>query len=167
MFDQITDLDILINNAGISIDNNLMDKTGAEFNKVVNTNLTGTFLVSKYAVKKMTKGAIVNIASTNAIDTFYPASMDYDASKAGIISLTHNFAQYCAPNIHVNCICPGWLNTTMNKDMDPHFKTEEENKVLLKRFGNAEEVAASVFFAATNTYLNDSIIRVDGGVRHD
>jgi 3-oxoacyl-[acyl-carrier protein] reductase len=154
MFSKIDHLDVLINNAGISIDNELKDKSSLEFNKVLNTNLTGTFLVTKYAIDKMTKGSIVNISSTNAIDTFYMESIDYDASKAGVISLTHNFANYLK-DIRVNCICPDWINTDMNKDMDADYKKQI-------KFLEPKEVAELVYKVATNPKLNDRVIRISG-----
>lgn len=167
MFLEIDNLDVIVNNAGISIDNALENKSSDEFRKVLNTNLVGVFNVIKYGSKKMEKGSIINIASTNGIDTGYELSMDYDASKAGVISLTHNMAKYLAPNIRVNCVAPGWINTNMNKDMYPPFKKEEEDKILLKRFADASEVAEVVYFLASSkaSYINDAIIRVDGGIR--
>lgn len=167
IFLEIDNLDVIVNNAGISIDNTLEDKSSDEFRKVLDTNLVGVFNVIKYGSKKMKKGSIINIASTNGIDTGYELSMDYDASKAGVISLTHNMAKYLAPNIRVNCVAPGWINTNMNKDMYPPFKKEEEGKILLKRFADASEVAEVVYFLASSkaSYINDSIIRVDGGIR--
>ena len=123
MFDQIDHLDVLINNAAIADDKDPLEKSALEFNRVLHTNLTGTFLVTKYAIEKMGNGSIVNISSTNGIDTYYPESIDYDASKAGIISLTHNFAKYLS-DIRVNCICPDWIDTEMNKDMDEIYKAK-------------------------------------------
>ena len=167
MFLEIDNLDVIVNNAGISIDNTLENKSSDEFRKVLNTNLVGVFNIIKYGSKKMKKGSIINISSTNGIDTGYELSMDYDASKAGVISLTHNIAKCLAPNIRVNCVAPGWINTNMNKDMCPAFKKEEENKILLKRFADASEVAEVVYFLASSkaSYINDAIIRVDGGIR--
>ena len=167
IFLEIDNLDVIVNNAGISIDNTLEDKSSDEFRKVLDTNLVGVFNVIKYGSKKMKKGSIINIASTNGIDTGYELSMDYDASKAGVISLTHNMAKCLAPNIRVNCVAPGWINTNMNKDMYTAFKKEEEGKILLKRFDDASEVAEVVYFLASSkaSYVNDAIIRVDGGIR--
>jgi len=110
-------------------------------------------------------GKIINIASTNAIDTYYPESCDYDASKAGIISLTHNLARDFAPYISVNCICPGWVKTNMNKDLSYEQINQEKSKILLGRFANPEEISRTIVFLASNdaSYINDSIIRVDGG----
>ena len=113
-------IDILINNAAIEHDNTFENKTKEEFMDVLNVNLIAPFLLSKYASKYMIKnkyGKIINIASTNGIDTYYPSSLDYDASKAGLISLTHNLAIELAPYITVNAIAPGWTNTDMNKNL--------------------------------------------------
>ncbi len=151
MFNEIDHLDILINNAAIAMDKDPMEKTALEFNKVLETNLTGTFLVTKYALEKMDKGSIVNISSTNALDTYYPESIDYDASKAGIISLTHNFAKYLT-DINVNCICPDWIDTDMNKEM-----AEDYRKTI--NFIKAEDLAKMIYKVATSNYT-DKIIRV-------
>ena len=159
-------IDILINNAGIAIDSTLEDKTVENFNKILNINLIGTFLMCKYVgleMLKNKKGSIVNISSTNGIDSFYPFSMDYDASKAGVISLTHNFAKEYAPYVRVNSIAPGWVNTDMNKQLDDDFKKEELSHILLDRFAEPDEIAKEVVHVANSTYLNDSIIKVDGG----
>ena len=75
------------------------------------------------------KGKIINISSTNAIDTYYPESCDYDASKAGVISLTHNLAREFSPYIRVNCVCPGWVNTRMNSGLDDAFIESEEDRI--------------------------------------
>lgn len=158
-------IDIVVNNAGIAIDNTLENKTVNDFKEILNTNLIGTFLVCKYTKNLMKKGSIINISSTNGIDTYYPYSMDYDASKAGVISLTNNFANEYAPNIRVNCIAPGWINTEMNKNLDKDYIKDECNKILLERFAKPEEVAKVVFFLASDDagYINSTVIRVDGG----
>ena len=117
--DRFGGIDILVNNASVCRDKLLMDKSVREFKRILDVNIVGTYLCSKYVGRVMQekkRGRIINISSTNAIDTFYPESCDYDASKAGIISLTHNFARELAPDITVNCICPGWVKTSMNKD---------------------------------------------------
>lgn len=152
MFREITHLDILINNAGIAKDKDPLEKSADEFNEVLHTNLTGTFLCIKYALEKMDKGSVVNISSTNAIDTYYPESIDYDASKAGIISLTHNFAKYLT-DIRVNCICPDWIDTTMNQEM-----AEDYRKTI--NFIKKEDLAQLVYKVATNSKINDQIIKV-------
>ncbi len=158
-------IDILINNAGIAIDSIIDDKTVDNFNEILATNLVGPFLVAKYACKIMDKGSIINISSTNGIDTYYPYSLDYDASKAGLISLTHNLAVLLAPNIRVNAVAPGWVDTDMNKNLDEEYKEKECEKILSKRFGVPSEIAKVVFFLASDdaSYINNTVIRVDGG----
>lgn len=161
--DKFGKLDVLVNNAGIAIDTTFEDKTVDNFRRTLDVNLIGTFLVSKYASKIMDKGVIINISSTNGIDTTYPESLDYDASKAGVISLTHNLATEFAPNIRVNAICPGWVNTEMNKELDSEFVKEETAKIKLGRFADPEEIADAIYNISISSYINDSIIRVDGG----
>ena len=169
MIKEITDkfntLDVLVNNAGIAIDTTFEDKTKEIFKKTLEVNLVGTFLVSKYVSKIMKKGSIINISSTNGIDSYYPFSMDYDSSKAGINLLTKNLAIELAPNIRVNAIAPGWINTPMNKDLSKEFKEEEIKKIALQRFAEPEEIANIIYFLATEeaSYINGSIIIADGG----
>lgn len=163
-------IDVLVNNAGIAIDTIFEDKTVANFQKILDTNLIGTFLVSKYASKYMKQnkyGTIINVSSTNGIDTYYPYGMDYDASKAGIISLTKNLAVELAPYIRVNAVAPGWVNTDMNKDLDDNYIQKEEEKILLGRFAADYEIAKVIYFLSTSdaSYINGSIIRVDGGLQ--
>ena len=163
-------LDILVNNASIALDQDFELKTKEDFMKTLEVNLVGTYLLSKKIGLKMLErktGNIINISSTNGLDTTYPESIDYDASKAGIISLNHNLANYFAPYVRVNTICPGWVNTDMNKDLDKEFIDEETSKILLNRFAEPSEIANLVYFLGSDkaSYINDSIIRIDGGVR--
>ena len=158
-------IDILINNAAISNDSLIEDKDKNSFMNVLEVNLVGTFLVTKYVSKYISKsGNIVNISSTDAIDTNYIYGMEYDVSKAGIISLSSNFAKLLTP-IRVNTVCPGWIDTDMNQDMDKEFREEEKNKILLKRFAKVNEISNVIMFLASDeaSYVNNSIIRVDGG----
>ena len=155
MFDALGKLDVVVNNAGIAKDSDPMEKSAEEFLEVIKVNLLGTFLVSKYAVNHVDKGCIVNISSTNALDTYYPESMDYDASKAGVISLTHNFSLYLKDrDIRVNVVCPDWIDTDMNLGMD------EEYKKSLGVFLNPEEVAKVVYDVSIDESGNDAVIRV-------
>lgn len=168
IIDEFGKIDILVNNAGIAIDNGFYEKSIDEFKKVIDVNLIGTYLVSKHVSKDMLKnkyGKIINIASTNGIDTYYPYSIDYDASKAGIISLTHNFATQLAPYVNVNCVAPGWTNTDMNKELDVDYINDETAKIFLKRFAEPEEIAKVICFLASDdaSYVNNAIVRVDGG----
>ena len=172
MINEIVDyfgsLDILVNNASVCKDSLLMDKEVKSFRRILDVNLIGSYFCSKYAAKIMLEngsGSIINVSSTNALDTYYPESCDYDASKAGVISLTHNLAREFSPYIRVNCVCPGWVNTDMNKELSVEQVHEEEKNILLKRFADPEEIAKVIIFLASNkaSYVNDSIIRVDGG----
>ena len=161
-------IDVLVNNAGIAIDTTLEDKTVENFRKILDVNLIGVFLMCKHIGTYMKDvqgyGSIVNISSTNGIDSFYPYSLDYDASKAGVISLNHNFASLYAPTVRVNCIAPGWVNTEMNKELGPEYEAEESKGILLGRFADPSEIAEAIYFVgAESTYMNDSIIKVDGG----
>ena len=163
-------LDVLVNNASIDLDQDFELKTKDEFMKTLEVNLVGTYLVSKkigLKMKEAKKGNIINISSTNGIDTPYPESIDYDAYKAGVISLTHNLANYFGPYIRVNAICPGWINTDMSKKLSKEFEEKELDKILLGRFAEPEEIANLAYFLGTDkaSYINDSIIRIDGGVK--
>lgn len=158
-------IDCLVNNAGIAIDNDINDKSFDEFEKVISNNLTSVFLVSKYASSLIKTGSIINVASTDGIDTYYSEEMDYAAAKAGVINLTKTMAKKFSPNIRVNAVAPGWINTDMTKDLEDSFKKCEEEKILLKRFGEPSEIAKVIYFLASDdaSYINGSIIRVDGG----
>ena len=160
-------IDVLVYNAGIAIDTIVADKTVENFRKILDINLIGTFLVSREVAKYMLNrktGSIVNISSTNGIDTYYPESLDYDASKAGVISLTHNLAKEYHPYIRVNSVAPGWVTTDMNKELDKEFIKTEEDKILLNRFADPLEIAKVIYFIGVEaSYINSSIIRVDGG----
>ena len=161
-------IDVLVNNAGIAIDTTFEDKTKENFMKILDTNLVAPFLVSKYVSKIMLqnkKGSIINVSSTNAIDSYYPYSMDYDSSKAGLNILTKNMSVELAPYIRVNAIAPGWINTPMNEYLDKNFKEKEINKIALNRFAEPIEIAKIIYFLASDdaSYINGSIIVADGG----
>lgn len=164
-FDRI---DVLVNNAGIAIDKEFEERTVEDWKLTLNINLIAPFIVSKYVGSEMLKnksGKIINISSTNGIDAFFPTSIDYDASKAGLISLTHNLAIQFAPYINVNCVAPGWVNTDMNKDLPKELIEEETNRIYKKRFAKPSEIAKVVTFLASEDadFINDEIIKVDGG----
>ena len=161
-------LDVLVNNAGIAIDEPIDVKTKENFMRVLEVNLYGTFITSKIFGKLMydnKNGVIINISSTNGIDSYYEFSVDYDASKAGVINLTHNLANIYSPYVRVNAVCPGWINTPMNKELSEEFKKEEIDKILLNRFAEPSEIASLVYFLSSDeaSYINDSIIKIDGG----
>ena len=159
-------IDVIINNAGISKDCILENKTVNDFNLILNTNLIGPFLIIKHGLNVLKKGAIVNVSSDNALGNGYIESIDYDASKAGIIALTHDFAKYLAPEIRVNCVAPGWVETNMNEEISPIFKNKELTKIGLKRFAKTEEIANVIYFLASEeaSYVNDVVLKVNGGI---
>lgn len=170
IYNRYNNIDILINNAGIAIDTLFEDKTKDNFMKTLDINLIAPFLLCKKIGPKMVNnkyGVIINISSTNGIDTPYIESIDYDASKAGLISLSNNLANYLSPYVRVNTVCPGWINTDINKDLDKDFVAKEIDKILLGRFGEPEEVSHLIKFLVSDEakYINNSIIRIDGGKR--
>lgn len=168
VLNQYGQIDVLVNNAGIAIDTTFEDKTVDNFRRTLDVNLIGTFLMAKYVGKIMFNqktGRIINVSSTNGIDTVYPESIDYDASKAGVVSLTKNLAIQYAPYVLVNTLAPGWVNTPMNQELDIEMIKEEEKKIMLGRFASPEEIAHAAVFLASDkaSYINASVIRVDGG----
>lgn len=166
VMDTFGSIDVLVNNAGIAIDTLVEEKTVEDFERTLKVNLIGAFICARECAKVMNMGSsIINITSTNGIDTYYPYSLDYDASKAGMISLTKNLAVEYSPKIRVNAIAPGWVNTEMNKNLDKEYIEDECKKILLGRFAEPEEIANVVYFLATKeaSYINGSVISVDGG----
>jgi len=161
-------IDILVNNAGIVFGVPILEKTVEQWERTLRVNLIGTFLCIKYALPHM-KGrvgaAIVNISSTNGIDSLSPESADYDTSKAGVISLTKNFAQTLAPEIRVNSVAPGWVDTEINKDLSKEFIKSETDKIALGRWGRPEEIAKTVLFLCSEdaSFIAGSTFVVDGG----
>lgn len=161
-------IDILVNNAGIVIDKEFEDRTIEDWKQILNINLIAPFILTKLIGKEMVKnksGAIINISSTNGINTYYPTSVDYDASKSGLISLTYDSAVELAPYVRVNCIAPGWVNTEMNKELPEDFVKEETERILVKRFAEPEEIAKVATFLASDdaSFINSTVIKVDGG----
>ena len=159
-------IDVLVNNAAISRDSYIAEKTRSEFLEVLDVNLIGTFLMTKYVAEHMISnesGNIIFIASTNGIDTNNVWSLDYDASKAGILSIMRNFSLQYAPTLRVNSVAPGWVDTESVLEMNPDIYQVEKEKCLLKRFALPEEIASVVCFVASSeaSYINNSIIRVD------
>ncbi len=163
-------IDVLVNNAAISLDDEFENHTVKNFQKILSVNLIGPFLVSKYvsfSMLKQQKGVIINISSNNGIDCYSPISLDYDASKAGVISLTHDLALACAPYIRVVAVAPGWTRTESVLEALPEFLEQEREKILLERFAHPEEIAKVVTFLASDdaSYINGEVIRVDGGIK--
>ena len=161
-------IDVLVNNAGIAIDKEFEDRTVDDWKQTLTTNLIGPFVVSKYVGEVMMKeksGKIINISSTNGINSFFPTSIDYDASKAGVINLTHNLAIQFAPYVNVNCVAPGWVNTEMNQELPKELIAEETEKIYKKRFAEPSEIGKVICFLASDDaeFINDEVIKVDGG----
>ncbi len=161
--------DILINNAGIDLPNLFSQKTAEEFRRVLDVNVVGAYNCAKAVyphMKQQEWGRIVNIASTNGINTYYPMCFDYDASKAALISLTHNLAVQFGPYVHVNAIAPGFIGTANELNgYDEEFLKEETEKILVKRYGKPEEVAHLCAFLVSEKadFINNTVIRIDGG----
>lgn len=170
LFENIDRLDVLINNAAYNDDKNLFDKSSMDFEKTLKVNLIAPFLTSKYAypLLKESGGSIVNIASTNGIDTMYAESLDYDASKAGLINLTKNLSAAFAPYVRVNAVAPGWIETHKLADMEDKFRKKEESHIALGRFADPKQIANVVYFLSSSlaSYMTGSIIRVDGGEKY-
>lgn len=170
LIDEVGGLDVLVNNAAYNVDDGLFSKTALTFHKILQVNLVAPFLLSKgfYISLKSRKGSIVNIASTNGIDTMYEESMDYDASKAGLINLTKSLASALGPDIRVNAVAPGWIDTEATEDMNPNFKKKNQERIVAGRFATPEEIAKTVYFVASEdaSYMNGSIIRIDGGEKY-
>lgn len=162
-------VDILINNAAVDLSSMWHEKKIEDFKRTLEVNTLGAFVVANKVYKHMLDkkwGRIINIASTNGINTYYPMSVEYDASKAALISLTHNQAMQYAPYINVNAIAPGFIGTESELEgYDKEFLKSEEEKIFVKRCGKPEEVAHLVKFLVSEEadYINNSILRIDGG----
>lgn len=162
-------VDILINNAAIDLPNFFSKKDAETFRKILDVNVVGAYICAKKVAPKMLDkkyGKIINISSTNGINTYYPMCFDYDASKAALISLTHNLALEYAPYINVNAIAPGFIGTPKELEgYDEEFLKEEKEKILLKRYGEPIEVAYLIKFLISDEakFINNTIIRIDGG----
>lgn len=162
-------VDVLVNNAAVDLSNVFHLKTSEEFRRTLDVNVVGAFNCAKRVAPNMMKneyGRIINISSTNGMNTYYPMSIDYDASKAALNSLTHDLAVQYSPYIHVNAIAPGFIGTESELEgYDETFLKEECEKILVKRYGKPEEVAHLVKFLISEEadYINNSIIRIDGG----
>ena len=162
-------LDCLINNAGITQDNLAIRMNIDEWKKVIDVNLTSTFLLSKFAVKKMLKnkyGKIINITSVVG-HTGNLGQANYTASKAGIVAMSKSLAiEYAKKNININCISPGFIKTEMTDKIDEKFKETIISKIPSSRLGEPEDVANAVLFLASDqsNYINGETIHVNGGM---
>jgi 3-oxoacyl-[acyl-carrier protein] reductase len=162
-------LDCLVNNAGVTKDNLTIRMSLEEWTKVIDTNLTSTFLMSKYSIKKMLKnkfGKIINITSVVG-HTGNVGQANYTASKAGIVAMSKSLAiEYAKKNINVNCISPGFIGTAMTDQIGEKFKETIIAKIPSNRLGKPEDVANAVIFLSSDQsdYINGETIHVNGGM---
>ncbi len=162
-------IDILINNAGITLDNLSIRMKDEEWNRVINLNLTSSFLLSKFTIKKMLKnknGKIINITSIVG-HTGNVGQANYAASKAGLIGMSKSLAlEYGRKNIKVNCVSPGFIKSEMTEKISDNFKQSMEDKIALGRFGMPADVANVVAFLSSklSDYITGETIHVNGGM---
>jgi len=162
-------LDCIVNNAGITKDNLTIRMSMDEWSKVIDINLTSTFLMSKFAIKKMLKnktGKIINITSVVG-HTGNVGQANYTASKAGIVAMSKSLAiEYAKKNINVNCISPGFISTAMTDAIDEKFKESIISKIPANRLGKPEDIANAVLFLAStgSDYINGETLHVNGGM---
>ena len=162
-------LNCIVNNAGITQDNLAIRMSIDEWKKVIDINLTSTFLISKYCIKKMLKnkkGKIVNITSVVG-HTGNIGQANYTASKAGIVAMSKSLAvEYAKKNINVNCISPGFIQTDMTDKIDFKFKETIISKIPSARLGQPDDIANAVVFLISNQsdYINGETLHVNGGM---
>ena len=162
-------IDILINNAGITQDNLSIRMKDEEWNKVININLSSTFLLTKNTIKKMLKnknGKIINITSIVG-HTGNIGQANYAASKAGLIGMSKSLAlEYGKKNIKINCISPGFIESEMTNKINENFKKVLQDKISLERFGDPNDVANAVLFLSSSLsdYITGETIHVNGGM---
>ena len=162
-------LDGIVNNAGITQDNLAIRMSLDEWQKVININLTSTFLMSKFAIKKMLKnksGKIINITSVVG-HTGNLGQANYTASKAGIVAMSKSLAiEYAKKNININCISPGFIKTAMTDKIDDKFKEVIISKIPSARLGEPDDIANAVLFLCSeqSDYINGETLHVNGGM---
>ena len=162
-------LDCIVNNAGVTQDNLAIRMSLEEWQKVIDINLTSTFLITKSAIKKMLKnksGKIVNITSVVG-HTGNLGQANYTASKAGIIAMSKSLSiEYAKKNININCISPGFIKTAMTDKLDDKFKDAIISKIPSARLGEPDDVANAVLFLCSNqsSYINGETLHVNGGM---
>ena len=169
VFSQLNGIDILINNAGINMDNLSLRMKNEEWKKVIDINLGSTFLLCKYGIKKMLKnkyGRVINITSIVG-HTGNLGQSNYAASKAGIIGMTKSLAiEYAKKNITLNCVSPGFIQSRMTDSINESVKTMLTSRIPMSRLGNGEDVANSVAFLSSDqaSYITGETIHVNGGM---
>jgi meso-butanediol dehydrogenase/(S,S)-butanediol dehydrogenase/diacetyl reductase len=166
--DRVGGLDVLINNAGVSIRHGFLDISPQEWRQVMEVNLNGVFFVAQQAARRMLAGGggvILNMGSTNGL-MGYPYYADYNASKAGVVELTRSMALELAPTVRVNAVCPGWILTPMQQaEYTPEMRRLFAEKVPLQRLGRPEDVAALFAFLASDdaAFITGQYFVIDGG----
>ena len=166
---ELSKIDILINNAGITIDNLSIRMKHDEWQKVIDINLTSTFYLCKYAIKKMLKnkyGKIINITSIVG-HTGNLGQSNYTASKAGIIAMSKSLAiEYAKKNISINCVSPGFINSEMTEKIPENLKSQLLSKIPIGRMGTGEDVSNTVAYLASDvaSYITGETIHVNGGM---
>ena len=162
-------LDCIVNNAGITKDNLAIRMSSEEWKNVIDINLTSTFLMSKFAIKKMLKnkkGKIVNITSVVG-HTGNLGQSNYTASKAGIVAMSKSLSiEYAKKNININCISPGFIKTAMTDKIDQKYKEAIISKIPSGRLGEPQDIANAVLFLTSNQsdYINGETLHVNGGM---
>lgn len=167
-FEQVGDLDVVVNNAGVSVRSPAVDISPDQWEQVLATNLSGAFWVAQAAARRMLLGAggvILNTASTNAL-VGYRYYADYNATKAGVVALTKSLALEWAPRIRVNAVCPGYVLTPMQEaEYTPEMLAEVNSRIPLGRHATPEELAGLFAYLASDeaAYFTGSVIVMDGG----
>ena len=150
-------IDVLVNNAALSLDNSFKDKTTDEFKNVLQVNLISPFLLIQILSNIMDNGVIINISSTDGINTYTRLNIDYSASKAGLINLTKSLSLEL-DNIRLYCICPNWVNTESIREMNPDYLKEEMDRIGQKQLIKPKEVAQEVIKLIEGKMKSGSIV---------
>jgi meso-butanediol dehydrogenase/(S,S)-butanediol dehydrogenase/diacetyl reductase len=167
-FEQVGELDVVVNNAGVSVRSPAADISPDQWEQVIATNLSGAFWVAQAAARRMLLGAggvILNTASTNAL-VGYRYYADYNATKAGVVALTKSLALEWAPTVRVNAVCPGYVLTPMQEaEYTPEMLGEVNSRIPLRRHATPEELAGLFAYLASDeaAYFTGSVIVMDGG----
>lgn len=159
--EKYVNIDVLVNNAALSLDNNFLDKNKEEFMKVLEVNLVGPFLLIQKLNSLLINSKVINISSTDGINTYSKLSMDYSASKAGLINLTKSLALELQ-NIKVYALCPNWVDTESIREMNPDYLKEELNRVGQKKLIDPKEVSHKILDIIESDMESGSIIVMEG-----
>ncbi|MBQ2946947.1 MAG: SDR family oxidoreductase [Bacilli bacterium] len=154
-------IDVLVNNAALSLDNAFKDKTTDEFRNILQVNLIAPFLLIQRLSDIMDSGIIINISSTDGINTYTRLNMDYSASKAGLINLTKSLSLELE-NIRVYCICPNWVDTESIREMNKEYLKEEMTRIGQKKLIESKEVAYKVIKLIESDLESGSVVVMEG-----